>query len=105
MTLHILTHAHHPCCSQVLPGSAADTEQRLAAVREELGGLEARQAAIGRRASRRQLAFVWGGLGSQAALWALLFRLTFYELSWVSKNIKGSLASRVLSTCGSWHEP
>ena len=66
--------------SQVLPASPAATQQRLAAVQAELSELDVQQAAIGRRAAWRQHLLVWGGLGSQAALWALLFRLTFYEL-------------------------
>ena len=65
---------------QVLPGSSASTLKRLEGVQQELAQLDEQQAAVGRQAAVRQGLIIWGGLLSQAALWALLLRLTFYEL-------------------------
>ena len=76
--LHILPAAR----AQLLPGSPADTEARLGEVQRELAALDAQQAAIASRGAWRSRAFVWAGLTSQLALWGLLFRLTYYELSW-----------------------
>lgn len=67
---------------QVLPSSSSHTEQRLAEVQQELAALDAQQAAVGRRSRWRRHGFIWAGLSSQVLLWGLLFRLTFYELSW-----------------------
>lgn len=50
---------------QLLPTSSTSTQQRLAAVQQELDGLEQQQQGIGRRARWRQAALVWGGLGGQ----------------------------------------
>ncbi|KAL4423932.1 hypothetical protein ABPG75_001233 [Micractinium tetrahymenae] len=66
----------------VLPDSATSTRQQLERVQLELSQLEAKEARIARRAAWRQRAFVWGGFATQGMLWALLCRLTYYELSW-----------------------
>lgn len=65
---------------QVLPGSAASTLQQLERVQLELSDVEAKEARIARRAAWRQRAFVWSGFAAQGMLWALLCRLTYYEL-------------------------
>ncbi len=62
---HLSRHPPAALLMQLLPASSAYTQQRLAAVQQELDGLEERQQAIGRRARWRQAALVWGGLGSQ----------------------------------------
>lgn len=67
---------------QVLPSSLETATERLRAAQQELAALDAQQAKIGRRAAWRQHGLVWGGLSSQLALWGLMYRLTFWELSW-----------------------
>lgn len=67
---------------QVIPSSVDVARERLQAAENELAAMDALQARIGRRAAWRQRGLVWGGLGSQLALWGLLYRLTYYELSW-----------------------
>lgn len=64
----------------MLPGSAARTQQQLQRVQAELADVEAKEARIARRAAWRQRMFVWAGFASQGMLWALLCRLTYYEL-------------------------
>lgn len=44
--------------------------------------MDAQQVKIRRQAAWRQQCLMWGGLGSQLGLWGLLYRLTYYELSW-----------------------
>lgn len=57
-----------------MPSSPDVTEQQLAGAEAELAAMRERQGAVGRRAAFRQHLFMWAGLGSQVALWGVLFR-------------------------------
>lgn len=57
-------------------------QARLAEVQATLGMLGEQKAALERRARWKARAAGWAGLAVVSAQWALLFRLTYYELSW-----------------------
>jgi hypothetical protein len=66
----------------VLPSSLSAARQQLEVARQELAALDSQQSKIKRRAIWRHRLFLGGGLSSQILIWGLLFRLTYYELSW-----------------------
>ena len=47
-----------------------------------MAALEAEEGALRGSASQKARVAAWGGLAVLAAQWGLLFRLTFWELSW-----------------------
>ncbi|KAI3432838.1 hypothetical protein D9Q98_010422 [Chlorella vulgaris] len=68
--------------AMVLPSSLSAARQQLEVARQELAALDSQQSKIKRRAIWRHRLFLSGGLSSQILIWGLLFRLTYYELSW-----------------------
>lgn len=67
---------------QVLPHQAEVLRAELADVERELGALKTQRLQIERRVAWRRWAGQSLGLGLILLPWAVLFRLTYWDLSW-----------------------
>lgn len=67
---------------QALPDTTKDLEQKLSVLHQELQPLEALKADVDKYAHARSNMLLWGGLAGVMGVWAVCFRLTFWELSW-----------------------
>lgn len=67
---------------RVLPTDSTAAAAQLSASRAELAALEQARATIEARAGRRARLANWTFFGALATQWAVLFRLTYWELSW-----------------------
>ena len=67
---------------RALPADIPTLQQQLAAAQAELATLEEQRSAIGRRARWRVKAINYSVFGALVMQWAVLFRLTYWELSW-----------------------
>ncbi|KAK9797082.1 hypothetical protein WJX73_005306, partial [Symbiochloris irregularis] len=67
---------------QALPGSQAEVQERLDALKQELSPMDLRKQQIDRTAHRWVSTLLWAGLASFVFQWLLFLRLTFWELSW-----------------------
>lgn len=67
---------------QALPDTTKDLQEKLSILHQELQPLEALKADVDKYAHARSNMLLWGGLAGVMAVWAVCFRLTFWELSW-----------------------
>jgi hypothetical protein len=67
---------------RVLPQQSNLLQQQLTLLNGKLLALDMQKANIKRRAAIRGKLFAWLGFGVLASQWGLLFRLTYWELSW-----------------------
>lgn len=67
---------------KVLPLNRDELNERLKEVDASLGVLEAKYAEISRGVKMRTIAINYALLAGLAAQWGILFRLTYWELSW-----------------------
>lgn len=67
---------------RVLPQQSNLLQQQLSLLNNKLLALELQKSHIERRGTIRSKLFAWLGFGVLAAQWGLLFRLTYWELSW-----------------------
>ncbi|KAK9802958.1 hypothetical protein WJX72_010589 [[Myrmecia] bisecta] len=68
--------------TQALPDTEREVKARLEALQEELAPLEQQKQDIDTSAHRRSRLVMWTGFLFLLAQFSLLFRLTFWELSW-----------------------
>ena len=68
--------------NKVLPFNQEDIKNRLKEVDMNLGALEAKYAEITRGVKMRTVVINYAVLAGLAAQWGILFRLTYWELSW-----------------------
>jgi hypothetical protein len=68
--------------NKVLPFNQEDIKNRLKEVDMNLGALEGKYAEITRGVKMRTVVINYAVLAGLAAQWGILFRLTYWELSW-----------------------